>query len=339
MATKIKILGINGSHRKDQNTENMLNDALDSAKMLGPWVETEAVRLLDYNIKYCIACYACYTQLHERGDVFYCTIKDDCHEVLRKMLDADGILVASPVYWGGMSGRLKTFFDRTLGFCHGSSTKVRGALGKKAGGALAIGWDAHGGMEYVIDDIHHWMLTHDMIIVGAGHHHPHGCFVGGAVYKQPVSTPTGYRRDTWGMRSVRGVGKRVAEVALILKEGIDAARKLAESGDIEMAKRKKDGKIEIDWDKFFKVQRHFPTIHIGVPGRIASAERTLDKYVEWMTVRKDEKVGEVFGKDVKKGIDEKEFRKSMLEDHKLILLTDEEMYNHDPEFFEEYLKR
>lgn len=331
----VKILGISGGHRKNKTTDGMLKECLSSAQMLGPWVETEFVRLMDYNIKPCIACLACYTEVDPSGEVFFCSVKDDTAKVLKKMLWADGIIAATPVYWGGMTGRLKTFIDRTLGFCHGSSTKFRGALGKKVGGAIAIGWDTHGGMEYTIDDIHHWYLTHDMVVVGAGHHHPHGAYIGGITSKQPHSEVDAYKYDTFGMRSIRGLGKRVAEMALINREGKKLIKGLEE---FNVKPKKDNGKIQIDWDKYFRIQKHFPTIHVGAPGQIASSKNAIDKFLEWNTTRKDEKVGEVHGEAVGKLIKEENFRKWMFEDIGLVLVSDEELYQHDPEYFGEYLK-
>ena len=331
---KVKILGISGACRKNKTTDGMLRNCLEAAEMLGPWVETEFVRLMDYEIKYCRGCCACYNQISKDGKIYYCTQKDDTHIVLKKLLEADGIIAASPVYWGGMTGRLKTFIDRNLGFCHGSSTKFRGALGKKVGAALSVGWDVHGGMEVTIDDIHHWMLTQDMIVVGAGHHHPHGTYLGGATYKQPYSTVDGYKKDTFGMRSVRGTGKRVAEVALMLKQGEFSLEKGYKS-TVDMEKND----IEIDWDAYFKIHKHFPTIHVGAPHVIASGKRAIDKYLEWMTVKQKDRVGETFGDEVGVSLNAKSFKKWMIEDLGMLLLSDTVMYMHDPEFFDEFVKK
>ena len=338
---KVKILGISGAHRKNQTTEHMLEECMESARQLGPWVETEIVHLMDYEIKPCIGCCACYTDVDEEHNTFYCSQKDDCWKVLQKIIEADGIIAASPVYWGGMSGRLRTFIDRTLGFCHGSSTKFRGCCGKKIGAALSIGWDVHGGEEFVIDDIHHWYLTMDTIVVGAGHHHPHGTYVGGAVYKQPYATPTGYHRDTFGMRSVRGTGKRVAEVALLYKLGHKA---LMENYDeyntaIKDCLENPADSIQIDWDGYFKVQRHFPTIHMGVPEVLATGAKAIDKYVEWQVIKKNQRHGQAFGDDAEHGLNAEGFKKWITEDLGVIGLTDEELYKRDPEYFEEWVVR
>lgn len=100
----------------------------------------------------------------------------------------------------------------------------------------------------------------------------------------------------------------------------------------------KKGGIEIDWDKYFMLQKHFPTIHVGVPGRIASSGKAIKKYLEWNTQRKEGKQGEVFGEAVGKLIKEEDFKQWMLKDIGLLLVSDEELYRHDPEYFGEYLK-
>ena len=332
---KVTILGISASHRKNKTTDGMLKECLKSAEMLGPWVKTEFICLMDYTIKPCIACLACLNEIDASGDP-YCTLKDDVPKLLKKMLQADGIIAATPIYFGGMSGLLKVFIDRTLPFAHGANTKYRGALEEKVGGALAIGLDPHGGMEVTIDDIHHWYFTHGMTVVGTGYHHPHGCYIGGVIGKAPYSDAEGYKHDTFGMRSVRGLGKNVAEMALVKREGVRLIRSLKEFEVKPEVKRHEE--IEIDWDKYYSVMKHFPQIHIGVPGKVASSRNAIDKYLEWNIERKGEKVSETLGEDVGTFLDPEKFKRWLLEDIGLILVSDDEMYRHDPEYFEEYLK-
>lgn len=101
----MKILAINGSHRVGQNTNYLINEALSAAAELG--AETEVIELSEKNVEYCTGCNRCLFKPE-------CSIKDDdMEEIKQKMLEADGIIVASPDYFSNVSGRMKTFIDRT----------------------------------------------------------------------------------------------------------------------------------------------------------------------------------------------------------------------------------
>lgn len=101
----MKIVGIQSSPRgKHSNTLKLLNAALDGASEEG--AEVESVDIAKMKIKYCTACNSC----HETG---VCTIKDDYEVVLKKLLDADGIVLSSPNYITNVTAQLKTMFDRS----------------------------------------------------------------------------------------------------------------------------------------------------------------------------------------------------------------------------------
>ena len=69
--------------------------------------KVEKIRVAEKNIGYCRACYAC----KESGK---CVIKDDMADILQKMIDADVIVLASPVYFYSIDAQLKTLIDRTV---------------------------------------------------------------------------------------------------------------------------------------------------------------------------------------------------------------------------------
>ncbi|MFC1824585.1 flavodoxin family protein [Thermodesulfobacteriota bacterium] len=101
----MKILGISGSPHKGGNTDILLGEALSSANEAG--VETELLEIRDRHIKPCDGCLAC-------GKSGRCRIKDDMQHLYRKLLDADGIIFGTPVYFWSMTGMLKVFIDRTI---------------------------------------------------------------------------------------------------------------------------------------------------------------------------------------------------------------------------------
>ena len=104
----MKVLAICGSPRKG-NTEWMLDTLLD--KVSGRGIETELVKLRKYSIKRCKGCLKCEeVGENRRGE---CRINDDMKELLPKLLQADILVLGTPVYFEMLSGTLKNFMDRT----------------------------------------------------------------------------------------------------------------------------------------------------------------------------------------------------------------------------------
>lgn len=100
----MKIVGILGSERKGGNTEVLLDVALEEAQKNG--VFTDKVPLRDKSISPCDGCLGC----TKTGK---CVIEDDAQEIYQKMLESEGIIWATPVYFWSMSGQTKTLMDRT----------------------------------------------------------------------------------------------------------------------------------------------------------------------------------------------------------------------------------
>jgi len=334
---KVKMLGISSSPRKNYNTDGAVKAALESAQMLGPWVETDFINVTQYTAKPCISCHRCFMEgTRERP----CPgINDDMNtEIYPRLMDADVILIGVPVYWGTFNAQGKAWMDRCLPFCHGASTELRGGLSRKVCGAIVTSWDVHGGLEITMELIHSWAHVLDITISSAGHHHPHGVYLGGAASTQPHNERNGWKYDTFGARSIRGTGKRAAELALFLKLGEEKVKE--EEDAYSRPEGKGTGKVQIDWDRYFRVQPHFPTIHYRVPGVVASAKAGFETYLEYMDPRKfKERDGEAFGQEAGAVLDPNVFRETMTKKIKVRLIDDEEMYNYDPEFFEPWLKK
>jgi len=334
---KIKVLGISSSPRKGYNTDSSVKAALESAQMLGDWVETKFIRTADLDIKGCISCLRCYMEgTKERP----CPgINDDMNTgVYPHLLDADVYLVGAPVYWGTINAQAKLWMDRCLPFCHGSNTELRGALSKKVCGAIITSWDVHGGLEMTMEVVHSWCHVLDITISSAGHHHPHGVYLGGAAYTQPHWEAQGWKYDTFGARSIRGTAKRAVELALFLKLGEEAVKE--QMATYSRPEGKGTGKVEIDWDRYFAVQPHMPTIHYRVPEVVATSKVGFDKYLEWMDPKKfKERNGEAFGEEAGAVLPPEVFKENWTKKLKVKFIDDEEMYNYDPEFFGPWLKK
>jgi len=104
----MKILAICGSPRKG-NTYNILN----SIKENYPDIDYKILMLKDLNFELCKGCYSCVVRGEEK-----CPIKDDRDTIIEEMLEADGIIFASPTYSHMISAIMKNFFDRFGFYAH-----------------------------------------------------------------------------------------------------------------------------------------------------------------------------------------------------------------------------
>lgn len=148
----MRILAINGSPRKGKNTAQMLSAALQEAEVLG--AQTELIEISDFKIEYCQGCNKCLRQEA-------CSISnDDTSLLLEKMRNADGILLGSPVYFGNVTGQLKTLIDRTR-----SLHMVRNALQGKVGGALVQAGLRHGGQEAALAFLEKYLRSQGLTLV------------------------------------------------------------------------------------------------------------------------------------------------------------------------------
>ena len=100
----MKILAISASPRKGGNSDILCDRLLAGAAEKGH--ETEKVRVAEKSLSPCLACGAC------QGEKRDCVRKDDMAEILQKLIDADVIALALPVYFYSMAAQMKIFIDR-----------------------------------------------------------------------------------------------------------------------------------------------------------------------------------------------------------------------------------
>lgn len=105
----MKAIAINGSPRKGWNTEKLLKEALRGAKAAG--AETRLVQLYDLKYTGCRSCFACKRQGAEN---FQCALKDDLTSVLEDIINADVLLLGSPIYFGDITGQMMSFLERLI---------------------------------------------------------------------------------------------------------------------------------------------------------------------------------------------------------------------------------
>ncbi len=101
-----KVLILSGSPRKGGNSDLLCDEFLRGAKEAGN--DVEKIRVAEKKIGYCTGCYYC------QKSCGVCAVKDDMAELLQKMIDADVIVFASPVYFYSVNAQLKTVIDRTV---------------------------------------------------------------------------------------------------------------------------------------------------------------------------------------------------------------------------------
>lgn len=102
-----KIVIIDGGPRRNMNTAAMLAKFAEGASQSGAQVTT--VRLYDLNYKGCISCLACKIK-GKASNV--CKFKDALTPVLEEIAQADGLVLGSPIYFGDVTGQMRTFLER-----------------------------------------------------------------------------------------------------------------------------------------------------------------------------------------------------------------------------------
>jgi DNA polymerase III epsilon subunit len=106
----MKVIAVNGSPRKSWNTATLLDKALKGAAASG--AEVEMVHLYDLDYKGCTSCFAC----KMKGGKSYgkCAMRDGLTPLLEKIAHADAFVLGSPIYFGAVTGEMRSFMERLL---------------------------------------------------------------------------------------------------------------------------------------------------------------------------------------------------------------------------------
>jgi len=148
----MKVIGIVGSPRKNGNTELLTRHTLKAIAEEG--VDTELVRLAGLDIRPCTACMAC-----KKEEV--CSIEDDLFPIYLKMKEADGIILASPVYYGSATALIKALMERAGYIARLNGEPFRG----KVGGPLVVARRA--GKNFTIAQLTLWFQILGFFIPGS----------------------------------------------------------------------------------------------------------------------------------------------------------------------------
>lgn len=107
----MNVLAISGAGNKRRNTASMLKKAFDGA-MSVEGATGELVYLYDLDFKGCYGCHSC--KLLDENRLGRCATRDGLTEVLQKAIDADVLLIGSPIYYGNVTGITRAFMERFL---------------------------------------------------------------------------------------------------------------------------------------------------------------------------------------------------------------------------------
>lgn len=187
------ILGICGSPR-NKATEFVLRKALELLEERG--FETEFYTVRNKKIGFCEHCDYCL----KHGE---CRIKDDMEELYELFRDAEGLIMATPVYNSGVSAQLKAIMDRTRALVAKDFNFFRG----KVGTGIAVGGDRIGGQELALLQIYTFYILNGVLVVGGG---AFGANLGATFWSK--DSLEGVMEDEEGFRSLKKTIKRFSQV-------------------------------------------------------------------------------------------------------------------------------
>lgn len=189
----MNVLGICGSPHPQGNTAYALRRAL--ALVEGQGVQTASISLAGKDITPCDGCFAC-----RAGE---CVHEDDMAPIYDAIRRCDGLILASPVYMGMVSGQMKVMMDRTVVFRTGGRFELSG----KVGAGIACGGFRNGGQELTLQCMHTFFLQQDMYAVadGPGFSHSGATLAGRAA------------GDEVGLQTVDNLSLRVAQAVKRLR--------------------------------------------------------------------------------------------------------------------------
>jgi multimeric flavodoxin WrbA len=151
----MKVIGINGSARKDGNTSILIQRVFEPLAAEG--IDTELVHLGAKSVNGCLACMKCF----DKKDGHCIQDQDALNDILDAMQDADGIILGTPVYFANISGQIKCFMDRS-----GMVSRANGNLLKRKVGAGVVA-ARRAGSVFAFHSLNAYFTIAEMIIVGS----------------------------------------------------------------------------------------------------------------------------------------------------------------------------
>jgi len=209
----VKILGISGSPRKG-NTLELVKEALKAASEVSE-VECKLITLRG-KLSPCIDCDKCPVDPPRK----YCAISDKMDEIYPLLLEADGIILGAPVYFGTVNAQVKAFMDRCrpLG-------RAGALLRFKVGGAIAVGANRHAGQEKTISAIVDYYILTGIFPVGLSSSTCHVGATGCAWRKGKIKDDSWFaehlNKKITPFDEVHQLGRTVAVICKVMKAGLE----------------------------------------------------------------------------------------------------------------------
>lgn len=190
----MKIIAVNGSPRKNGNTYHLLTIVLNELKARG--IETELIQAGGRDIHGCIACNKCRTSHESR-----CVFNDDIiNSSLEKIAAAEGLILGSPVYFGGITAQMKAFIDRV-----GYVSRTHKLLKGKVCASVAVA--RRNGALTAFNQMNNLFTISECIVVGSSY------------WNQGVGREIGdVANDAEGITTMKTLGQNMADLLLALKK-------------------------------------------------------------------------------------------------------------------------
>lgn len=183
----MKVLGINGSPRKEGNTADMIRTVFEELEKEG--IETQFFQLGGMVLRGCAGCRSCFDRKDER-----CVFDDDgMNDVIALMKEANGIIIGSPTYFADLTSETKALIDRAgyVGLSNG------GLFTRKVGAAVVAVRRA--GAVHVFDSINHFFFISQMMVPGSSY------------WNLGIGrNPGEFLRDEEGIATMRNLGRNMA---------------------------------------------------------------------------------------------------------------------------------
>jgi multimeric flavodoxin WrbA len=213
----MNVLGICGSPVKASNTDVFLREALEAIR--GEDVTIHVFSIPGKKIEDCRQCNWCMAKQTEGR---FCAVQDDLVDLYPMVVNADALLVASPVYLARMSGHLAALLDRLRCLHYGKH--YAGSMKHKVGAAIAVSWYRNSGIETTLASIHWAFMTYQMVIAVPG---SLSTFGGGALSSISgtgdfdASDKHQVMKDEFGLKTARATATSLVELARVMKAGYE----------------------------------------------------------------------------------------------------------------------